>query len=186
MNCRQVLTSDVTRLKELQKKLLLEQENNMQLISKKCLRLLSAWNLKSSSTPCAIERFDRRRSYQVVTDRKLILYPCDGRRLREIPWSEVVKVGIPQAKRVPYPIDWRGRYYDLYFLPVQTLKANLEIKFLDVKHGIFERNIQGDWEGCLNIYRTVKAALNDYNTQRKNIKAIICSLKCFGEEQAAS
>jgi len=89
-----------------------------------------------------------------------------------------VRVVIPYARKLPY--DLLQRVY-LYILPVQTLKEDFGIRFL--KDGIF---VPGSWEGCLNIYRTIKAAQNDYNTQRKNVKAIICSLKTVAREQAAT
>jgi hypothetical protein len=84
------------------------------------------------------------------------------------------------GEKLPYDLLQRTA---LYILPVQTLREDFMITFQAVKHGFL---IQGDWEGCLNLYRTVKAALYDYNAQRKNIKAMICTLKGLNEEQAAT
>jgi len=169
VNCLQILASDVTRLKELQKKLLLEQENYMQLIRRKMPEIHSI-EPEEFIYSLHYQKVGRLRSYEVITDRKLILYTFRGRRLREIPWNEFVRLAIPWAKKVPY--DILHRLY-LYILPVQTLKEDFGIRFQHMKHGIF---VRGDWEGCLSIYRTIKAAQNDYNTQRRNIKAIICGL----------
>ena len=88
--------------------------------------------------------------YWVVTDRKFVNYR--GGDLLELPWSEVVSVGRPLT------------FGALQLFNVQTFKGNVKVKC---------RGIHSCWE----IYRNIMAALNDYNANRKNIQAIICSLK---------
>jgi hypothetical protein len=90
--------------------------------------------------------------YWVVTDRKLVIYR--GGHLLELPWSEVVSVGQPLL------------ILSNHWIIIQTFKEKVKVC---LEHW----SIHGSW----TFYRNVMAALNDYNTQRKNIKAIICSLK---------
>lgn len=180
VNCRQVLTSDVTQLKVLQKRLLLEHENNLQLISQKMPEIAERIEPEEFIYSMHYHKFGRSRSFEVVTDRKLMHYAHKSGRLREIPWSEFVRLGIP--KGISLSFDILHRVY-LYILPVQTLKEDFGIRFQVVTHGFV---VRGDWEGCLNIYRTIKAAQNDYNTQRKNIEATICSLKGLNERPSGN
>lgn len=171
VNCQQILTRDATPLEELQKRLLLEQESRRQFIAQKMPEIAQGLQPDEFIYSVYYWKFGRSRSYEVVTDRKLVHYASNRDPMREIPWSEFVRVITPLAKKLPYDLLQR---IGLYILPVQTLRDDFMITLQVVKHGFL---VQGDWEGCMNLYRSIKVAQNDYNTQRRNIKATICSLK---------
>lgn len=147
VNCGQVLLSDATRLKELQRKLQFQQQKRRESMPEIVPHLqheefiyymLHEYSLIGE------------KPIWVVTDRKFVRYR--GGDLLELPWSEVVSVGRP------------ADFGSLHLFNVQTFKENVKMKF---------RSINGSW----NTYGNVMAALNDYNANRKNIQAIICSLK---------
>lgn len=72
--CRQVLIRDATRLKELQRRLLLEQENYMRIISQEMPEIAQRFEPEEFIYSLHYSKFGQSRSYEVVTDRKLVHY----------------------------------------------------------------------------------------------------------------
>lgn len=64
----------------------------------------------------------------------------------------------------PRVVNYDGKRQGAVVIEVQTFKGDEEIKFSSAQN-------------CWTIFRSVIAALGDHNANRKNIKAIICSLK---------
>lgn len=147
VNCREVLQED-TRLKEIQKRLLFLQEKYRQAIPEIAYHIEPGEFIYYVS----LGQIKPKRCY-VVTDRKFIASrdgKVEGKGLLETTWSEVVGVGEPQEIGFGY------------FLNVQTFNGETNV-------GISDRA----WE----LYGYMMDALNDYIAQRKDIRAIICSLK---------
>jgi len=88
--------------------------------------------------------------YFVATDKKLIKYELYG-QYWEAPWSEVVSIGNPEFD------GYRNKF------TVQTFNETVPFDFGENR--------------CWDFHRAVHQALNDYNLQKKDIRALICSLK---------
>jgi hypothetical protein len=93
--------------------------------------------------------------YFVVTDKKLIKYELYG-QYWDTPWSEVV--GIEESRFEIY-----GSWGYKNSLVVQTFNGPVTFDFGE--------------NNCSQFHRATRQALDDYTLQRKDIRALICSLK---------
>ncbi len=79
----------------------------------------------------------------------------------EAPWSEVVSIGSPEFESY-------GSWGYKNKFKVQTFKETVTFDFGE--------------SSCAKFHANVHRALNDYTLQRKNVRALICSLKFKDEE----
>lgn len=97
--------------------------------------------------------------YFVVTDKKLIKYELFG-EYWEAPWSEVVSIGNPEFD------GYSNRFV------VKTFEETVTFDFGE--------------NSCWNFHNAVHRALNDYTSQTKDIRALVCSLRFKGQEEKLS
>lgn len=167
VNCGQVLVNDTTGLKEIQKKLQFQQQRDRELMPE------IAHLVKPDEFIYFLLHAKRNR-YCVVTERKLILFNVfsrlwahigaslptgsepkhvDGGNVLETSWGEVVSIG---------QMVYSGGV--VFVFKVQTFKGDIQIKFIG-------------GQNCRTIHRNIMIALNHHNTQRRDPRALICSLK---------
>lgn len=88
--------------------------------------------------------------YFIITDKKLMKFELYG-QYWEAPLSEIVSIGNPEFD------GYRNKF------TVQTFNETVPFDFGE--------------NSCWDFHRAVHQALNDYNLQKKDIRALICSLK---------
>lgn len=155
--CGEVITKEVNHLKQIQKKLRFQQESlrkDMQEIRDKIEPDEFIYFLFQHKGFLA-------NKYFVVTDRRLIKYELYG-QCWEAPLSEVVSIGNPKFES----------YGSMGYRNTFTLQTFGETVTFDFGEG-----------NCWQFHTAVHQALNDYTLQKKDIRAVICSLKFKDEEQ---
>lgn len=154
--CGEIITKDVSRLKQMQKKIRFQQEKLKEDMPE----------IRDKIEPDEFIYFlfyykgILSNKYFVVTDKKLMKYELHG-QYWEAPWSEVVSIGNPEFESY-------GSWGYKNKFEVQTFKETVSFDFGE--------------SSCAQFHANVHRALNDYNLQRRDIRALICSLK-FKEEQ---
>lgn len=158
LGCGEVLARDVNHLKQIQRKIRFQQESLRNDILE----------IRDKIEPEEFIYFLFRykglfaNKYFVVTDKKLVKYELFG-QYWEAPWSEVVSIGNPKSESFPS----LGTYTNSF--EVQTFNETVTFDF---------------GEGnCWQFHTAVHQALNDYTLQKKDIRALVCSLKFKDEEQ---
>jgi ribosomal protein S27AE len=156
--CGEIITKDVNHLKQIQKKIRFQQESSRNDIPEICDKI------EPDEFICFLFRYKGllANKYFVATDKKLIKYELFG-QYWEAPWSEVVSIGNPEFESFPSLGTHRNSF------KVQTFNETVTFDFGE--------------NSCWQFHTAVHQALNDYTLQKKDIRALICSLKFEDEEQ---
>jgi len=155
--CGEILTKDVDHLKQIQRKMRFQQESLKNDLPE----------IYDKIEPDEFIYFSFRfkgllaNKYFVVSDKKLIKYELHG-QYWDAPWSEIVGIEGPRFESY-------GSWGYKNSLVVQTFSGPVTFDFGE--------------SNCLQFHRVTLQALNDYTLQRKDIRALICSLK-FEDEKA--
>lgn len=154
--CGEIIAKDVKRLKELQRKIRFEQER----VKKEMPEISDKIEPDEFIYWCYYYKGLLANKYFIVTDKKLIKYDNFG-QYWEAPWSEVVTIGDLEFIRL-------GSGYRNQFV-VRTFNETVTFEFGE--------------DSCLKFNANAQRALNDYTLQKKDIMALIYSLKFKDEEQ---
>ena len=154
-NCGEVTTKDVKcieHLKQIQKKFVFQQED----IKSKMTELSDKIEPDEFLYYLLYHHGILSNKYYAITDKKLIKY--DYKEYWQAPLSDIVSIGDP--------IFNAGD--QMFNPPSVTLKVQT-----------FTETVTLDFGDSMNydFYNALKNALDDYTFQRKDIKAIVCSLK---------
>ncbi|MGD0160770.1 MAG: hypothetical protein ABSB89_10810 [Candidatus Bathyarchaeia archaeon] len=149
--CGEIVTKDVEHLKQIQRKMRFQQESLKNELSE----------IDDKIEPDEFIYFSFRfkgllaNKYFVVTDKKLIKYELYGQYWEAL-WSEVVGIEGPRFESY-------GSFGYKNSLVVQTFNGPVTFDFGE--------------SNCSQFLWATRKALDDYTIQRKDIRAVICSLK---------
>jgi hypothetical protein len=144
--CGELVTKEVDHLKQIQKKLIFQQES--------LRKEMSEIRDKIESNEFIYFLFYFKgflaNKYFVVTDKKLMKFELYG-TYWEASLSDIVSIGNPEFN------GNRNKFI------VQTFNETVSFDF--------------GQDTCWDFHRAVHQALNDYTIQKKDVRAMICSLK---------
>lgn len=163
--CGEVLIKDVQHLREIQRKFAFTQENLRKtvLISNKHLKTLLLGD-KLEETEFVYYLFHNKgiftNKYYFVTDKKLASVDAHKNLYWQAAMSEIITVG------KPYFVGTRAPF--THWLKVQSFKETFAFDF-----GSSRTSQASAW----NFYRALNKAMSDYTLQKRDIRAILWSLK---------
>lgn len=151
VNCRTILTKDTDMLKELQKKLKFEQER-----AKGFMPLWMREKLEPDEFIYFVFKLRGKDNFYAVTDKRIIKNKSG--KYEESPLSEVVSMSNPQVKT--------GFFSVSSFFRVNTFHGTIVFDGFSVE--------DAQYCGILNAW--MKAALENYNLRKKDVRALVISL----------
>jgi predicted nucleic acid-binding Zn ribbon protein len=153
--CGEVLTKDVEHLKQIQKKVLFVQED----IKRKYPETSSLLEPNEFIYFLFHNKGLLTNKYYVATDKRLLVFNVRKKESGQALLSEIVTIGKPY---------FTGSAPFTHWFKVQSFKETFA---LDFGHD------RASLSNTLQFHRALQKALDDYTLQKRDIRAILCSLK---------
>jgi predicted nucleic acid-binding Zn ribbon protein len=164
--CGEILTKDIEHLQQIQRKLVFSQENirKIVLISDKHEKpVLLGDKLEQTEF---VHYWSQNRGifthkYYFVTEKKLAYFETHKKTYWQVLMSDILSIGKPY-----FTTNYNAP--SNHFFNVQTFNGSITLEF-----GSGSVSQSDAWA----FYRALNKALSDYTLQKRDIRAIICSLK---------